>query len=108
MAVVHQWSASFNSGDLTTVTSICAADAIVLDDFPPHVWLGPAACSRWFKDFQAYAAKANITDANIALGKASHVEFDSGYAYLVAPVTLSFTRSGKLVTETGVIHEKNI
>jgi ketosteroid isomerase-like protein len=102
-SVLHQWSASFNSGDSKTVNSTCAANAIVLDDFPPHVWQGPAACSRWFKDFQAYAAKAAITDANIVEGKTAHLEFDSGYAYLVASVTLSFRKSGKPVTATGVI-----
>jgi hypothetical protein len=72
MAVVHHWSASFNSGDLATVTSICGADAIVLDDFPPHVWQGPAACSRWFKDIQAYAAKANVTDPAQGINRLAH------------------------------------
>jgi hypothetical protein len=34
---------------------------------------------------------------------ASHVKFDSGYAYLVAPVTLNIHQKWQAVTETGVI-----
>jgi ketosteroid isomerase-like protein len=103
VAVVHQWSASFNSSDSKTLDLLCAADAVVLDDFPPHVWQGSTACGRWYKDFDSYAAKAAITNANIVAGKVTHLDFASGFAYLVAPVTLSFKRSGKPVTETGVL-----
>jgi ketosteroid isomerase-like protein len=103
MAVVHQWRASFNSEDFKTGNSLCADEVVVIDDFAPHVRQGPAACSRWYKDFEAFAAKATITRANIVVEKATHLEFESGYAYLVAPGTLSFSRSGKPVTEAGVI-----
>jgi hypothetical protein len=67
MAVVHQWRASFNSGDFKTGNSPCADEAVVIDDFAPHVWQGPAACSRWYKDFEAFTAKASITRANIVV-----------------------------------------
>jgi ketosteroid isomerase-like protein len=103
MAIAHHWSASFGSGDSKAINSICAADAVVIDDFPPHVWQGSSACARWYKDFETFAAKANTTDAKIVVEKATHLEIAPGYAYLVAPVTLSFNRSGKPVTETGVL-----
>lgn len=53
MAVVHRWTDAFSQGSFSTDIAPCAEDAVVIDDFPPHVWPGPRACSNWFKAFQA-------------------------------------------------------
>jgi ketosteroid isomerase-like protein len=103
MAVVRKWANSFNSGDAKTGNTVCSDEAVVIDDFPPHVWQGPGACSRWFKDYEALAARTVTTDGKIMVGETRHFDIELGYAYLVAPVTLSYSRGGKLITETGVI-----
>jgi len=36
-------------------------------------------------------------------GKARHLDFDAGYAYLVAPVTLAYIKDGKPVDFPGII-----
>ena len=103
LEVVHAWANSFNTGDSKAGDRSCADETTVIDDFPPHVWQGRGACSHWYKDFLALATKTNITNATIVLGKERHLDFDSGYAYLVAPVTLSFNRNNKPVKETGIL-----
>jgi ketosteroid isomerase-like protein len=103
MAVVHSWVDAFNKGDGKTGASYCADGALIIDDFAPHVWQGPGACASWFKDYEAFAAKAQITDASVALGKARHFDIDSGYAYLVTPTTLTFTKAGKPVTNKAIV-----
>ena len=102
-AVVHQWAASFNAEDAKTGNSICAEDAVVIDDFPPHVWQGRDACAGWFRDYEAMAARTGISSGKITVGEARQVDVESGYAYLVAPVTLSFNRRGKVITDKGVL-----
>src|ERR1700688_3903311 len=92
MAVVHNWVDSFNKGDGKTGASYCADGALIIDDFAPHVWQGSGACASWYKDYEAFAAKAQITAASVALGKARHLDIDAGYAYLVTPTTLTFTK----------------
>ncbi|MBV9622187.1 MAG: nuclear transport factor 2 family protein [Gammaproteobacteria bacterium] len=99
----QRWAEAFRSGHFETTNAPCDDDAVVIDDLPPHLWQGPGACSRWYKAFAAWAATAAVTDADITLGATSHLEINSGYAYLVAPVTLSFLKAGKPVRDTGVL-----
>jgi ketosteroid isomerase-like protein len=103
MLVVHRWVDTFNANDPQANSLTCGEDAVVVDDFPPHVWQGPGACSRWFADYVAMAAQAKITHARVVLGTARHFDADSGYAYLTAPVALSFSQAGKPVREMGVL-----
>lgn len=103
MAVVVKWVDAFNKGDGKTGSSYCADAASIIDDFAPHVWQGSGACASWYKDYAAFAAKAQITDASVALGKARHFDIDSGYAYLVTPTTLTYTKAGKPVTDKALV-----
>jgi hypothetical protein len=103
MAVVHKWVDAFNKADGKTGASYCADGAIIIDDFAPHVWQASGACASWYKDYEAFAAKAQIAAASVALGKARHLDVDSGYAYLVAPTTLSYTKDSKPVTDKAIV-----
>ncbi len=103
MAVVHKWVDAFNKGDGKAGSSYCADGAIIIDDIAPHVWQGSGACASWYKAYEAFAAKAQITAASVALGKGRHLDVDSGYAYLVAPTTLSYTKDGNSVTDKAVV-----
>jgi uncharacterized protein (TIGR02246 family) len=103
VAVVQKWVDTFNQGDAKTNAALCTPDAVILDDFPPHVWQGAEACAAWFKDFQAFAAKSEITAAKVTVGKAQHVDINSDDAYVVAPTTFNFNKSGKPVKETGIV-----
>jgi ketosteroid isomerase-like protein len=103
MAVVHQWVDAFNKGDGKAATSYCADGALIIDDFAPHVWQGPGACANWYKDYEAFVAKGQVTDPSVALGKSHHLDVDSGYAYLVTPATLTYAKAGKPVTEKAIV-----
>jgi ketosteroid isomerase-like protein len=103
MAVVHKWVDAFNKGDGKTGSSYCADGALIIDDFAPHVWQGSGACASWYKDYETWAAKAQVTAPSVALGKTRHLDIDSGYAYLVAPTTLTFTKAGKPVMDKGIV-----
>jgi ketosteroid isomerase-like protein len=103
LAVVHKWVDSFNKGDGKSAASYCADGAVIIDDFAPHVWQGSGACASWYKDYEAFTAKAGITAASVALGKGHHLDVDSGYAYLVTPTTLAYTKGGKPVTDKAIV-----
>jgi hypothetical protein len=103
LAVAQQWADSFNEGGFATRNAPCADDAAVIDDFPPHVWKGSGPCTAWFVAFRAYAVESAITDAKITLGKTQHLDVESGYAYLIATVAVSFRKNGMPVNDTGII-----
>ena len=103
MAVVQRWTDAFNRHSFKTDTAPCSEDAVVIDDLPPHVWQGPGACSKWFMAFEAWASNAEVGNAAIALGDIRHLDFDGDFAYLVAPVTLSYIKAGKPVSFLGTL-----
>jgi ketosteroid isomerase-like protein len=103
IAVIHRWTDAFSQRSFNTDIAPCAEDAVVIDDLPPHVWQGPGACSKWFKDFEVWASKAGVSNAVITLGEIRHLDFDGGFAYLVAPVTLSYIKAGKPTDFRGTI-----
>jgi hypothetical protein len=57
MALAQKWADAFNKGDFKSDAAVCADDAVIVDDFSPHVWQGRGACTRWYNAFLAYAAK---------------------------------------------------
>jgi ketosteroid isomerase-like protein len=103
MEVAHRWADSFGRRSFDADNAPCADDAVVIDDLPPHVWRGPGACSKWFKAFAAWAAKAAAKDAVLRLGETRHFELDGRFAYLVAPITLSYSKAGKPVDFAGTL-----
>jgi ketosteroid isomerase-like protein len=102
-AVIHRWMDAFSQRSFNTDIAPCAEDAVVIDDLPPHVWQGPGACSKWFKDFDAWASKAGVSNAVITLGEIRHLDVAGGFAYLVSPVTLSYIKDGKPTDFRGTI-----
>jgi hypothetical protein len=103
MAIAQRWTDAFNRGGFNTDIAPCSEDAVVIDDLQPHVWQGPEACSRWYRAVRAWTEKAAVTIPTIKLGRVRHLDFDAGYAYLVAPVTLSYIKAAKPVIFPGII-----
>jgi ketosteroid isomerase-like protein len=103
MATVHKWVDSFNGGDVKTMAAMCAEDAIVLDDFSPHLWQGASACANWAKDYIAFTKSSAITEPKVTLGKSKHLDVDASYAYLVAPTSYTYSKDGKPVTDAGMV-----
>lgn len=93
MAVLKRWS----SGAAETV-AMCADDAAVIDDIPPFEWHGPGACARWQKDNDAYLQQG-ISDETFTIGNPQQLIISEDRAYAVLPITYTFTRKGKRVTE---------
>lgn len=103
MAVVHQWTEVFNKGDSKFALAACADETSIIDDFPPHVWHGAGACSKWIDDFDAYLRENEITAPSGTLMKPWHLEITADRAYVVVPITFAYKLKGTDVKETGSI-----
>jgi hypothetical protein len=99
MATVHQFVDGFNKGDAKSALAACATQASIIDEFPPHEWMGPTACDQWAADYAANAKREGITDGIVTLGKPWHVSVTGNRAYVVVPATYSYKERGKTVTE---------
>ena len=57
IATVKQYMSSFNKGDKDAATAACAAQASIIDEFPPYAWQGATACADWWNDNEAFGKK---------------------------------------------------
>ena len=103
MMPVQQFIEGFNKSDAKMATAACTEEALIIDDFPPHVWHGAGVVSKWFQAYEAYAKAHSITEAVITLGKARHVDVTGAVAYVVVPTTFRFKNKTEVVNDTGVM-----
>jgi hypothetical protein len=103
MAVLRHNIDAGNKGDMKAALTDCAAQASIVDEFPPHAWQGATACADWAKDFDAYNTQNKITDAIVTLGKPWHVDITGDRAYAVISANYTFKKDGKPVKETGSV-----
>ena len=95
LAVVNQWSANFNKGDLKAAIALCAADASIIDDLAPFHWRGPGACAKWSEAYTAYVKDHELTDVTVMLAPSQTVEISGSHAYFAARATYVGTEKGK-------------
>lgn len=94
---------AFNNGDMKSAVVTCADQTSIIDDFPPHEWHGAGACSKWFRDFETMSKSHGTSEHRITVGEPWHIDIVAELAYVVAPATLSFQRSGKPIKDTGIL-----
>lgn len=100
-ALVKRFVDAFNKGDAKAAAATCVDSVVIIDEFPPYIWQGEGAFSKWLTDYSADAEKNVITDGIVTLGKPKHVDVSGNRAYLVTPVNYAFKQKGKPVKETG-------
>jgi len=103
MAIVNQFTESFNKGDEKGAVAACADQTSIIDEFAPHEWHGSGACAKWMADFDADAKKNGITDGHVTLSKPWHIDVTTDRAYIVVPVNYTFKQNGKATKEIGSI-----
>jgi hypothetical protein len=80
---------------LQTAFSMCDSEVSILDEFPPHEWHGPTACTVWWKGLLAYDDQNGITDGDATLGTPQTVDVSGDHAYFVAPMTYKYKQHNR-------------
>lgn len=101
VAAVKAYDAAFNKGDMKTANAMCAPNAVIIDDFAPHVWQGADACGDWTKAIDASEKAGGVTDGVVTLGKPWRVTVTGDRGYIVVPTTYTYKQKGKPVVESG-------
>jgi ketosteroid isomerase-like protein len=94
---------AFNQGNMKGWVAACASPAIIVDDFPPHAWQGPTACTDWWNAYVAFSKKHGVAGGMVTLGTPWHVTVSGNRAYAVYPVTFSYKQHGKPMKESGIL-----
>lgn len=95
MAVIHQFFDGINQGDPKSAVSACAAQASIVDAFPPYFWQGPTACSDWEQALEALTKKSGMTQLVATLKEPRRLNIVGDRAYVVVPASVSYQVKGK-------------
>ena len=94
MAAVRQFIDSFNDGDADAQQALCTDETTIIDDFPPHLWAGPRATARWYRDMAAWATGYGISNWSVTLEEPRHEIASEGNGYVVVPFVCRWVDDG--------------
>jgi len=93
--------AALNAHDTGTIRATCAANATVIDDFPPYTWNGPDACRRWFAALQQSLAATATTKFTVTKATPVFSDATPSRAYIVLAMHLSMNVKRKAASQSG-------
>ena len=99
-ATVSEFINSFNKGDAKAAEATHTADAVIIDEFAPHRWVGPGAFQAWSAALDKDGKAKGQSNQHVGLGKADRVLVDGDSAYVVVPATYTYKEKGKPIVET--------
>ena len=102
LASVKQLADTQNKGDMKSFVALCAAQAVIVDEFAPFVWQGATACSDWWNANDANNKQIDSTDGVLTYGKPSHLTVSGDRAHVVLPAKFTDKEKGKKVVESAV------
>jgi hypothetical protein len=101
MVAVRQFVEGFNSDDVDRMQAACVDETSIIDDFPPHEWMGRGATTRWYREMAGMAAGYGMSDWSVALDEPRHVAVSDRNAYVVVPIDVRWLQDGAPVERTG-------
>lgn len=95
MAAVRQFIDAFNHNDIELAQAACADESLIIDDFPPHEWMGPQATTAWLTDMNRMGADYGMSDASVELDERNaQVTVSGAHAYVTAVVDVRWLQDG--------------
>jgi ketosteroid isomerase-like protein len=91
----------FNGGDTKAFVSAHQSDALIVDEFAPHVWTGPGSAQHWLDAYLKMAAAEGVSGGRVDYGKPLQATSDGQTAYIVLPTTYRYAVKGTKMSEPG-------
>lgn len=101
IAMVKQYADALTKADKDAFQGLCAPQAAIIDDVPPHIFQGSAACTEWWDALHALDQREGISAERLAMGKPKRVATEDR-AYVVTPAIFSYKLKGKATSENGI------
>lgn len=97
---IHQFIDGFNRGDTASGFAAYASGPIaIVDEFAPHVWIGPDAPHAWAADYDKHAAAAGVSDGMVKEGAPTLISVTGEAAYVVIPAVYTYKEKGRPMSE---------
>lgn len=101
MVAVRRFVEGFNLDDVDLAQGACLEVTSVIDDFPPHLWTGHRATTRWYSEMSEWAAEYGMSDWSLTLGEPRHVIVSDRDAYVAVSVAARWSEDGTPAERTG-------
>ena len=98
-APIHAFIDAFNKGDAKTAAAAHLASVSIIDEVPPHVWIGPKAFGSWAADLEKNDKAAGISEEKVTLGAVTREVVSGQTAYVVVAATYTFKQKGVAMRE---------
>jgi hypothetical protein len=98
---IQNTATALNTNNPKLLSGMFASNATIVDEFPPYVWSGSDAATRWLADFGTFAKKIHLTNGKGTLLPIKIFDQSGNRAYIVVPTDFTATVSGKPDNEHG-------
>lgn len=99
---IGQFIKGFNTGDTKSAYAAYApGDISIIDEFAPHLWMGPKAPQDWAADYDKHAQATGVSDGVVKFGKPFRTEVEGDIAYVIVPTVYTYKEHGKPIAEEG-------
>ena len=102
-AAVTTWLDKFNAGDIAAFHAAHAPNAVIVDEFGPHLWTGANASQRWLDDFGKDSTAGGITAPRLDYAAPIRASASESAAYIVLPTIYRMTQGGKAKSAAGTM-----
>jgi hypothetical protein len=93
-APIHQFVDDFNKGDAAGAAAAFLPSVSIIDEVPPHIWVGPKAFATWAADLAKDDMAHGISGEAVALGALKREVVSGKTAYVIVAATYSFKQNG--------------
>lgn len=101
---LYQFIDAFNNGNMSAAYDTYAAgDVTIVDEFAPHLWIGPHAARDWAAAYDKHAQATGVSDGRVTYKKATRIEVEGDVAYVIVPTVYLYKEHGKAMQEEGQI-----
>jgi ketosteroid isomerase-like protein len=98
-APIHQFIDDFNKGDAAGAAAAHLPSVSIIDEVPPHLWVGPKAFATWAADLAKDDMAHGISEEAVALGAVKREVVSGKTAYVVIAATYTFKQNGAAMHE---------
>jgi hypothetical protein len=99
---IHQFIDGFNTGDTKSAyAAFSVGDITIVDEFPPHLWVGHHAAQDWAADYDKHSHATGVSDGTVKYGLPTRTEIEGDVAYVIIPTTYFYKEHGQSMVEAG-------
>jgi ketosteroid isomerase-like protein len=91
----------FNGGDAKAFLSAHEDNALIVDEFGPHVWTGRGSAQHWLNAYMKDSKARGISSGRVDYGKPIAANVSGNSAYVVLPTTYRFMQNGTQMAGAG-------